>query len=142
MFHDFYSAYLDHQYPNDKPSEDSFYTRNRDFLTVTAVSKACIKRDSWDPELGFVANRPRIVNLYEYYKNTYLAVPDRFLWAGLGRMAGGAVLGGLDVLAGSVPDPDFPTDAMALVGKLIFLDLAFPTRSLSRRSRAGDRFGS
>jgi hypothetical protein len=57
-------------------------------------------------------------------------------------MAGGAVLGGLDVLAGSVPDPDFPTDAMALVGKLIFLDLAFPTRSLSRRSRAGDRFGS
>jgi hypothetical protein len=39
MFHDFYSAYLDHQYPYDNPSEDSFYTRNCDSLTVTALTK-------------------------------------------------------------------------------------------------------
>ena len=42
MFHDFYSAYLDHQHPNDNPSDDSFYTRNRDSLTFTALSKASL----------------------------------------------------------------------------------------------------
>jgi hypothetical protein len=125
MFHDFYTAYLDHQYPNKNPGEDSFYTHNRDSLTVTALSKASIKRDSWDPEQGFGANRPTIVNLYEYYKNSYIAAPDRFLWAGLGRMAGGAVLGGLDFLVNSEPDPDFLTCAMVLIGKQIFLDLAW-----------------
>jgi hypothetical protein len=94
MFSDFYATSLDRQYPNTDPSEDSFYTRNRDSFTVTALSKASINRHSWHTEQGFGANGPAIVNLYEYYKNSYLASPDKFLWAGLGRMAGGVVLGG------------------------------------------------
>jgi hypothetical protein len=51
----------------------------------------------WDPQQGFVANRERLIKVYDYYRDTYLKRPDQFLWAGLGRMAGGAVISGLDL---------------------------------------------
>jgi hypothetical protein len=131
-FEIFYKQYLDRQYPNVNPTEDSEYTRSRDFYTLRAYEKAFGKKDnSWDPLVGFKANRARITALYEYYKNTYLSKTDKFLWAGLGRMAGGAVLGGLDFLvsgpAGVLPhnDPSFLTNMMVLIGKQIFLDLAW-----------------
>jgi hypothetical protein len=82
--------------------------------------------ESWIPSNGFAANRPRIVKLYDYYRDTYNANPDRFLWAGLGRMAGGAVVGGLDFFA-SMPfsDPSPITTVMVEIGKAIFDDLAW-----------------
>ena len=71
-------------------------------------------------------NRARILQLYEYYQRTFLARPDQFLWAGLGRMAGGAVVGGIDLFV-AVPelDPGFLTTTMVRIGKEIFLDLAW-----------------
>src|SRR5882672_138388 len=77
----------------------------------------------WDPEKGYSANRDRIVKLYDYYQATYLKQPDVFLWAGLGRMAGGAVVGGLDLLAHG--EETFLTKTMVRIGKAIFHDLAW-----------------
>jgi len=123
-FHEFYTKYLDQQYPNKYPLEDSLYTRNRDFYTLRAYQKAFGQKDgSWNPELGFKPNEQIIRRLYDYYQATYKVKSDKFLWAGLGRMAGGAVLGGL--LTPGLPDPSFLSDTMVLIGKAIFLDLAW-----------------
>lgn len=80
----------------------------------------------WDPASGFGPNRARIVRLYGYYQALFNARPDQFLWAGLGRMAGGAVIGGLDFMT-SLPfsDPTPITQTMVEVGKAIFEDLAW-----------------
>jgi len=82
--------------------------------------------ETWLPALGFAPNRARIVQLYDYYRDTFNARPVHFLWAGLGRMAGGAVLGGLDYLAGMpFGDPTPITQTMVEIGKAIFDDLAW-----------------
>ena len=77
----------------------------------------------WNPEQGYAANRDRIIKLYDYYKDTYLKRPDQFLWAGLGRMAGGAVVGGLDLVVHG--GETFLTKTMVQIGKAIFHDLAW-----------------
>ncbi len=80
----------------------------------------------WIASRGFAANRPRIIKLYEYYRNVYNARSDQLLWAGLGRMAGGAVVGGLDFFTGTpFSDPSPITTTMVEVGKAIFDDLAW-----------------
>jgi hypothetical protein len=76
----------------------------------------------WDPQLGYSANRARIVQLYDYYRTLYLRQPGQFLWAGLGRMAGGAVVGGLDLVVKL--GETFLTQTMVQIGKSIFHDLA------------------
>jgi hypothetical protein len=93
------------------------------YLTA-AYTKAFGKRDEaeWDPSLGFSANRARIVKLYDYYRDAYLANPDSFLWAGLARLAGGVVVSGLDLL---FPDPGVDTVGFVQIGKNIFHDLAW-----------------
>jgi len=124
-FRDFFAGFQDHQYPNDNPTEDTSYTRLRDFWTVSAVSHSVGNRDAWDPLAGFDANQDRIIQLYDYYRDLFNSNEPAFLWAGLGRMAGGAVLGGLQVLLSVSADPSFTTDMMVLIGKQIFLDLAW-----------------
>ena len=82
--------------------------------------------EDWIPSRGFGANRPRIVKLYEYYKTIFNLNPDRFLWAGLGRMAGGSVVGGLDFMTGMPYGDSNPiANTMVEVGKAIFEDLAW-----------------
>ncbi|WP_437912530.1 hypothetical protein WME73_36270 [Sorangium sp. So ce302] len=114
------------------PTADDFYTMNRDFYTLRSYVKAFGQRDdSWDPSAGYRANRARILRLYDYYRDTYLGRPNQFLWAGLGRMAGGAVVGGLDFLVDpgfllpGYADPSTLTTTMVQIGKSIFLDLAW-----------------
>jgi hypothetical protein len=80
--------------------------------------------ENWKPSRGFAANEPRILKLYEYYRDTYLAKPDLFLWAGLGRMAGAAVVGGLRLFAASGGETFF-SETMVDIGKKIFEDLAW-----------------
>jgi hypothetical protein len=77
----------------------------------------------WDPEQGFAANRDRIIKLYDHSRDTYLKRPDQFLWAGLSRMAGGAVIGGLDLVVSG--GETFLTKTMVTIGKAIFHDLAW-----------------
>jgi len=135
-FQQFYSNYLDSHYPNDAPFVDNSYTRNRDFFTLQAYNAALGgKDDAWDPVAGYAANRDRIRKLYDYYRDLYNRKPAQYLWAGLGRMAGGAVVGGLDLLV-SIPtssDPSFVTSMMVLIGKQIFLDLAWQHELMSSK---------
>jgi hypothetical protein len=69
-------------------------------------------------------NRARIVRLYDYYRRVFLSRPRSFLWAGLGRMAGGAVVGGVDMLVRVGAESEV-TEVMVAIGKAIFLDMAW-----------------
>src|ERR1700730_15858823 len=90
------------------------------FLT-TAYTKAFGQRDeaAWDAAAGYSLNRARIRKLYDYYRDTYLANPDAFLWAGLARMAGGVVVSGLDLMIDlpSASDPNEVTIGFVQIGK-------------------------
>lgn len=100
--------------------------RDRSFYLERSYVKAFGQYDpsAWDPDAGFAANQARILKVYEYYRDTFLARPDQFLWAGLGRLAGGAVVGGLRLAVSMGPETSF-TRAMVGVGKAIFHDLAW-----------------
>jgi hypothetical protein len=100
--------------------------RDRQFFLERSYVKAFGQFDekSWEPLNGFAANEARILKLYDYYRDTYLARPDQFLWAGLGRMAGGAVVGGLRLAVSMGPETFF-TQTMVRIGKEIFHDLAW-----------------
>ena len=69
--------------------DELHYTDRKSFYTNRALEAAFGGRDvpDWDPDAGFAANRPRILALYDYYRDLYLRAPRRFLWAGLGRRA-------------------------------------------------------
>jgi len=97
------------------------YTDRRSHYTNVALSKAnSASHPDWDPDQGFAVNRPQIVDVYAYYASLAFAQPDLFLWAGLGHMAVGAVVGGLD------SDPGFiPQNVMVHIGRDIFYDLAW-----------------
>ncbi len=105
--------------------------KDREFYLTRAYVKAFGQRDdaAWDPRLGYRVNRARILRLYTYYEKTFVVMPDVLLWAGLGKLAGAAVVGGLDVLLNAVvrptPDPGPLFNAMVEIGKAIFHDLAW-----------------
>ena len=105
----------------DSDDPQVLYTDRRSHYTNVALEKAnSASHPSWDPDQGFAVNRPQIVDVYGYYAALALGQPDLFLWAGLGHMAGGAVIGGLD------SDPGFiPQNVMVNIGKDIFYDLAW-----------------
>jgi hypothetical protein len=100
--------------------------KDRQFYLRRSYEKAFGQFDeaNWNPQSGYAANEPRILKLYDYYRDTFLALPDLFLWAGLGRLAGGAVVGGLR-LATSMGPETFFTQTMVRIGKEIFHDLAW-----------------
>jgi hypothetical protein len=78
--------------------------------------------EGWDPTLGWRANRDRVLLLYDYYRDLFERDPERFLWAGLARLAGGAVVSGLD----AIPDDDnFVVWKFLEAGRDIFRDLAW-----------------
>ena len=105
--------------------------RDRDFYIRQSFQKAfgSPTKPDWDPKLGYKHNRATIIQLYDYYRRVYNADPNTFLWAGLGRMAGGAVVGGLDtavgVPTGNAVDVSFLGKKMVEIGKAIFLDIAW-----------------
>jgi hypothetical protein len=103
------------------PDVEILYSDRKSHFSNIALGKANdANLPEWLPEAGFAANRARIIDLYGYYRDLYLSQPDIFLWAGLGRMAGGAVVGGLD------RDPLFlPQQVMVRIGRDIFFDLAW-----------------
>ena len=97
------------------------YSDQKSHYTNIALGKAHDGDHSdWDPAAGWPANRARVIDVYAYYRDLALAEPSLFLWAGLGHMAGGAVVGGLDLGIG-----DVPTSVMIAAGRDIFFDLAW-----------------
>lgn len=104
------------------PDPDLRYWDRRSFYINRAFAKAFPDGlPTWQPEDGFAANRANIIGVYNYYRDLYLARPDHLFWAGLGRMAGGAVVGGLDFNGSE----SVLTRTMVRIGKEIFLDLAW-----------------
>jgi hypothetical protein len=99
---------------------------DRQFYLKRAYEKAFGTFDeaNWDPERGFAHNEARILKLYDYYRDTYLARPDIFVWAGLGRMAGAAVVGGARLML-TIGSENALTKAIVRIGKEIFHDLAW-----------------
>lgn len=83
---------------------------------------------NWNPANGFAANRAVMLAVYNYYRDL-LNYDDKLWWAGLGRMAGGAVYGGLvrDGFGDSTmtPDTGLFRRTMVKIGKDIFLDIAW-----------------
>jgi len=110
---------------NNDSDGDAGAPRDRPFYLSQAYVNAfgAFDEPDWDPEQGFAANRQRIIQLYDYYQKIYLKRPDQFLWAGLGRMAGGAVVGSLDLVVAL--GETFLTKTMVQIGKAIFHDLAW-----------------
>ena len=110
---------------NDDEYADAGAAHDRDFYLQRAYQNAFGAYDqaAWDPEQGYAANRDRIVKLYDYYQAVYLKSPQQLLWAGLGRMAGGAVVVGLDLVAHG--GETVLTNTMVRIGKAIFHDLAW-----------------
>lgn len=97
------------------------YTDRKSHYTGVALQKAgSAGHPPWEPALGFAINRPQIVDVYAYYRDLALQRPEQFLWAGMGHMAGGAVVGGLDADPGLVDQP-----IMVAIGRDIFHDLAW-----------------
>ena len=103
------------------------YEIERDYYTLQAYTRAFgpAYDHGWTSDLGYGANRGYIVQLYGYYTALYNLLPENFLWAGLGKMAGGAVVGGLDRMVLFHTDPSLATTTMVQIGKEIFLDLAW-----------------
>ncbi|HEX7988216.1 MAG TPA: hypothetical protein VF616_32220 [Duganella sp.] len=81
--------------------------------------------EDWSPELGFGANRARMIKLYDYYQDVYNKSPGVLLWAGLGRMAGAEVVAGLDYLASTEGDIGPIQNELVSTAKAIFDDLAW-----------------
>ena len=106
---------------------DSAQSQLVDHYRLISLSNAGVNKEDWQPAAGYKQNRAIIQNIYEYYKALFnnSSVPDKFLWAGLGRLAGSAVLGGLDNDVSFDVDPSDVTIAMVNVGKNIFMDLAW-----------------
>src|SRR5258708_37496703 len=73
---------------------------DRDAYISMSWINAFGKRDEagWNPDAGFAGNRDRILKLYDYYARVP-ASDQRLLWAALGRIAGGGLGRGAEVLA-------------------------------------------
>jgi hypothetical protein len=98
------------------------YNDRKSHYTNVALDKAHdADHPSWDPAAGWADNRPRVVDVYGYYRDLALAQPTMFLWAGLAHMAGGAIVGGLDL----VGVDDTSKSIMIAAGRDIFFDLAW-----------------
>jgi hypothetical protein len=106
--------------------EDAGASKDRQFYLGQAYMNAFGNDDeaAWDPEQGFAANRARLIQLYDYYQATYLKQQDLLLWAGLGRMAGGAVVAGLDTVL-ALSSESFLTKTLVRIAKTIFEDIAW-----------------
>jgi hypothetical protein len=104
--------------PADDPQV--WYTDRSSHYTNVALGKVNNGQlADWNPQNGWAANRDWVIGVYGYYAGLALAQPDLFLWAGLGRMAGGAVVGGMD------SNPVLPEAPFISIGRDIFYDLVW-----------------
>ena len=60
-----------------------------------SLAAAGIDKKTWDPSKGFESNRANVKKVYAYYAGLYNQNPN-LLWAGMAKLAGGTVYGGLE----------------------------------------------
>ncbi len=63
-----------------------------------ALHQAGIHAEAWDPALGLAAIDAQVRAGWEYYARLYASDPERFLWAGMAKLAGASVYAGLQDL--------------------------------------------
>ena len=93
--------------------------------TDRAYKRLGISADTWQPHLGFKANRPIMEAIYYAYQSLYFENPKCFLWAGLARLTGGQVLFGMNNLTKFIKDPCVLTQEIVAVAKDIYDNLAW-----------------
>jgi|HubBroStandDraft_2_1064218.scaffolds.fasta_scaffold40481_2 hypothetical protein len=79
------------------------------------------------------ANRAILCQIYTYYGTLHQKVPDKFHWAGLAKLAGGAVVSGLDMArkafqimsVGADPSTDTDTVKLMQTAQNVFEDIAW-----------------
>ena len=104
----------------DDDPEVVWSDRKSHYTNVALVNARDGDHDPWDPATGWSVNRPRVVDVYGYYRDLAIKQPSLFLWAGLGHMAGGAVVAGLDVAS-----IESIQQVLIAIGRDIFYDLAW-----------------
>lgn len=60
-----------------------------------SLQAAGIDRSTWQPDKGFEDNRNTVKKVYDYYAHLYDQNPN-LRWAGMAKLAGGTVYGGLE----------------------------------------------
>lgn len=78
----------------------------------------------WEPTDGYEVNRRILTQVYDYYRDTFNR-DHRFLWAGLGRLAGAAVVRGLDMQTRGTGELAGFTEKLFCIAKAIFYDVAW-----------------
>ena len=84
-----------------------------------------VREFSWNTNLTWSQMRPTLGRLYRYYGATYLRRPDLFLWAGLGKLAGAAVIKGMDTADWGLTEDDIMFRILCRIAKEIFWDVAW-----------------
>lgn len=98
-----------------------------------AFRSAHIDPAAWDPGLGLTTEGPNptdpiVQSVYQYYGELFAQRPNELLWAGLAKLAGGPVYGGIQDLAyvpGGPPNTEFVERKLLEMQKAIFMDLAW-----------------
>lgn len=108
----------------DGPDQSEFPTKSE--WIEKALEEAGVLPADWDPALGFRANEEILNDVYDLYERLYLEHPE-LKWAGMAKLAGGAVYGGLDIAENFRLIPaayDVEVNLLEM-NKDIFLDMAW-----------------
>jgi RHS repeat-associated protein len=124
----------------------SLRSYTKDNWTQAAFARAFIVESNWVPEDGMQPNDPIVISVYSYYESLYFR-DQRFLWAGMAKVAGGAVYGAmaneLDSWVRKEKNAKTPIDLtvsiaakaiqiqLLIMQKEIFLDLAWQHEAFS-----------
>jgi hypothetical protein len=78
-----------------RPVAQNLTNLTADQWRARALSAARIDPATWRPSAGFEANRDNVKKVYAYYADLYNQRPE-LKWAGMAKLAGGTVYGGLE----------------------------------------------
>jgi hypothetical protein len=78
-----------------RPAAQNLTNLTADQWRARALTAAKIDPATWKPSAGFEANRENVKKVYAYYSDLYNQRPE-LKWAGMAKLAGGTVYGGLE----------------------------------------------
>jgi hypothetical protein len=78
-----------------RPAAQNLTNLTAEQWRARALSAAKIDPATWRPSAGFEANRDNVKKVYAYYADLYNQRPE-LKWAGMAKLAGGTVYGGLE----------------------------------------------
>jgi hypothetical protein len=78
-----------------RPAAQNLTNLTAEQWRARALTAAKIDPATWKPSAGFEANRENVKKVYAYYADLYNQRPE-LKWAGMAKLAGGTVYGGLE----------------------------------------------